>query len=88
MAIANANAQNNAMISNAADQWQANLGALEANVLKDNTVMPGEWIGGTVTFEAPRKEYADGKAKSYSIAVKVGDETHIIEAVQAPGAKG
>jgi hypothetical protein len=88
MAVANANAANNAMISDAADQWQANLASLEANVLKDNTVMPGEWIGGTVTFEAPRKEHADGKSKSYSIAVKIGDETHVVEAVQAPPAKG
>jgi hypothetical protein len=56
-------------------------------VLKDNTVLPGEWIGGTVTFEAPRKEFAVGPSKSYSIGIKVGDEMHVIEAVQSP-AKG
>jgi hypothetical protein len=88
IALANASAQNAQNINQFADQAQANMAALEADVLKDNTVMPGEWIGGTVTFETPSKEHADGKSKSYSIAVKVGDETHVIEAVQAPPAKG
>ena len=88
IAMASANAQNSQNIAGFAYQAEANMASLEADVLKDNTVMPGEWIGGTVTFEAPRKEYANGKAKSYSIAVKVGDETHIVEAVQAPPAKG
>lgn len=88
IAIANANAENARNAAVFAHRAEANMAALEANVLKDNTVMPGEWIGGTVTFEAPRKEYAEGKAKTYSIAVKIGDETHVIEAVQAPPAKG
>jgi hypothetical protein len=88
LALAQANAQNNQNFQNFATRSEANMAALEMDVLKDNTVMPGEWIGGTVTFEAPRKEFADGKSKSYSIAVKVGEETHFIEAVQAPPAKG
>jgi hypothetical protein len=88
LAVNQANYQNQQNISNFAANSEANMMALEANVLKDNTVMPGEWIGGTVTFEAPRKEFAEGKAKSYSIAVQIGEETHIIEAVQAPPAKG
>ncbi|MFC5068877.1 hypothetical protein [Flaviflagellibacter deserti] len=86
IAVANANAQNNRNIAAFANQAEANMAALEGNVLKDNTVMPGEWIGGTVTFEPPRKEYADGKAKSYSIGVKIGEDTHVIEITQAPGA--
>lgn len=88
IALTNASIQNSHNISAFANQAEANLASLEAEVLKDNTVMPGEWIGGTVTFEAPRKEHADGAAKTYSIAVKLGEETHIIEAIQTPPAKG
>ncbi|MFC5067358.1 hypothetical protein [Flaviflagellibacter deserti] len=61
------------------------MAALEGNVLKDITVMPGEWIGGTMAFEPPRKEDADGKARSYSIGLKIGEDTHVIEITQAPG---
>lgn len=87
VALANASIQNSHNISAFADRAEANMAALETEVLKDNTVMPGEWIGGTVTFEAPRKEHAEGAVKTYSIAVKVGEETHVIEAIQAPPAK-
>jgi hypothetical protein len=46
-------------------------------ILKENTVMPGEWIGGTIVLAQP--EYAD-KASSagYSIAVNFGGELHEI----------
>jgi hypothetical protein len=50
IAQGNAAAQNDAMISGVIERGQQNLATLERSVLKDNTVMPGEWIGGQVYF--------------------------------------
>lgn len=54
---------------------ERSLAQLQMTILKDNTVMPGEWIGGTIVLAQP--EYAD-KASSagYSIAVNFGGELH------------
>jgi hypothetical protein len=53
-------------------QGEANLQALETTILKDNTVMPGEWYGGTIVL-APPVSSAQGR-KDYSIAVIFGGE--------------
>jgi hypothetical protein len=62
-------------------QGQANLANLERDVMKDNTLMPGEWYGGTLQFQAPVQE--EGSApKTYTIALQVGSERHEIDIVQ------
>jgi hypothetical protein len=86
VAQANASAQNHAMIASTIEQGRANLGALEQFVIKDNTLLPGEWYGGQLHFEAPNDAFADGKVKSYSMGIRVGDEQHVIEVTQQPGA--
>ncbi len=55
-------------------QGQQRLGELQSTILKDNTVLPGEWIGGLVVLDAP-PEAADGVA-SYRIDVQFGGEVH------------
>jgi hypothetical protein len=62
-------------------QGQQRLGELQGTILKDNTVLPGEWIGGLVVLDAP-PEAADGVA-SYRIDVRFGDEVHSFEVSQA-----
>jgi len=47
---------------------------LQATILKDNTVMPGEWYGGTVVLAPPEK--AQEGATAYTIAVAFGGEEH------------
>lgn len=69
VAQANANAQNEAMISAAIDRGQANMASLEAGVIKDNTLLPGEWYGGQMYLQPMVAE--TGRAP-YQIAVLVG----------------
>jgi hypothetical protein len=78
-AQANANAQNDAMISATIERGQANMAALEATVIKDNTLFPGEWYGGRLYIRPPVS--SDG-AKTYQIAINVGPDKHEIDLSQ------
>jgi hypothetical protein len=80
VAQANATAQNNAMISATIERGQANMAALEATVIKDNTLFPGEWYGGRLYIQPPMS--SDG-AKTYQIAINVGPDRHEIDLSQA-----
>lgn len=75
----------------ASAQTAANFAAIQANgqqaldelqnaVLKDNTVMPGEWVGGIVVLDAPAE--ANGAA-NYSIDVRINGEIHTFAVNQA-----
>jgi hypothetical protein len=56
-------------------QGEANLDGLQATILKDNTVMPGEWYGGTIVLAAP--EQAAQGVTTYSVSVMFGGEEHV-----------
>jgi hypothetical protein len=73
-------AQNEAMISSAVETGQRNLVNLERAVIKDNTLLQGEWYGGQLQFEAPN----GSTSKNYSITVQIGSDAHQINIVQAP----
>lgn len=75
--------QNEAMISSTIERGQANMAALEQNVLKDNTLMPGEWIGGQLHLSPPTNP-PSGNSKNYTIIITVGTDRHVIEVAQAP----
>lgn len=83
-AIANANAAatNSAMIADAVETGQRNLAVLEQSVMKDNTVLPGEWYGGRVVI-APPKLVATDKPKVYRITVSFAGEVHEIDVTQS-----
>ncbi|HEY7382422.1 MAG TPA: hypothetical protein VH743_02040 [Beijerinckiaceae bacterium] len=81
IAQANAAAQNDAMITSAVENGRRNLANLEGSVIKDNTLLPGEWYGGQLHFEAPQQA-SSGEAKTYVISIPVGSEIHNIEVVQ------
>ena len=70
----NASAQTAANFEQIRADGDANLSRLEATILKDNTVMPGEWSGGTVVLAPPAR--AEGAAPNYSIVVLFGVEEH------------
>jgi hypothetical protein len=74
-------AQNEAMISATIEQGQANLATLEQSVVKDNTLMPGEWYGGQLHL-APPVDGAGGASKNYVLTLMVGNDRHMIDVSQ------
>jgi hypothetical protein len=82
IAQSNAAAQNESMIANHIEAGRANLYSLEANVLKDNTINPGEWVGGQIHLTEPVGEF--DQPKHYQIRVKVGADTHLLDVHQEP----
>jgi hypothetical protein len=83
IAQSNASAQNAAMISNTVERGQQNLAALEASVMKDNTLMPNEWYGGQLHLQPPESD-SSASRKSYTVSIKVGPDVHEIEIAQEP----
>lgn len=79
IAQTNANMQNEAMISATIERGQANLAGLEQSVMKDNTLLPGEWYGGQLHLQ-PLTD--TGGEKTYKIALTVGADRHEIDLVQ------
>ncbi len=79
IAQSNANVQNAEMISATIERGQANMAQLERAVIKDNTLMPGEWYGGQLHI-APLVSQ-DGP-KIYTIVVTVGADRHEIRIAQ------
>ena len=84
IAQANASAQNEAMIAATIEQGQQNLANLERGVIKDDTIMPGEWYGGTLHLQPIASTGSNGVPRTYSIALLVGQDRHAIDIVQTP----
>jgi hypothetical protein len=82
IAQGNAAAQNEAMFAATIERGQQNMAQLEQSVIKDNTLMPGEWYGGQLHL-APPTDQGDGQ-KVYSIVITVGSDRHVIEVAQGP----
>ncbi len=85
IAQSNAAAQNDAMISTTIEQGQRNMAALEGTVLKDNTLLPGEWYGGALHI-APLVSTSEA-AKSYTITIQIGADRHDILVTQGAAAQ-
>jgi Tfp pilus assembly protein PilE len=84
IAQANASAQNDAMISATIEQGQQNLANLERAVIKDDTIMPREWYGGTLHLQPLASSGSNDAPKTYSITLLVGQDRHMIDIVQTP----
>jgi hypothetical protein len=82
IAQGNAAAQNEAMVAATVETGQRNMAMLEQAVIKDNTLMPGEWYGGQLHL-APPTDQAGGQ-KTYTIVITVGNERHVISVAQGP----
>lgn len=78
----NAAVQNEAMVAATIERGQANMAMLEQAVIKDNTLMPGEWYGGQLHLAPPTDQ--GGGQKSYSIVITVGSDRHVVEVAQGP----
>ena len=82
IAVNNASYQNEAMIATTIESGQRNMAVLEQSVIKDNTLMPGEWYGGQLHLAPPTDQ--GGGPKNYTIVITVGTERHVIDVSQAP----
>jgi len=71
---ARAASQNEAMVGNVIEQGRHNLASLEQGVLKDNTMMPGEWYGGQLHIDP----VLEGDRK-FRISIQVGPDVHEID---------
>jgi hypothetical protein len=80
----NAAVQNEVMIAATIESGQRNMAALEQTVIKDNTLMPGEWYGGQLHI-APPTDQAGGQ-KTYTVVITVGQDRHVVDISQ--GATG
>lgn len=83
IAQSNATAQNETMIAAAVETGQRNMAVLEQSVIKDNTLMPGEWYGGQLHL-APPVAADGGGPKTYTIVISVGSDRHVIDIAQGP----
>jgi len=79
----NAAAQNEAMVSATVEAGQRNMAVLEQAVIKDNTLMPGEWYGGQLHL-APPVAAEGGGQKTYTIVITIGADRHVIDIAQGP----
>jgi hypothetical protein len=61
-------------------QAQDKLHELQATILKDHTVMPDEWHGGMIVFDAPAK--ADTGVAEYTITLRFDGEEHSFSITQ------
>ena len=82
IAQGNASAQNEAMFAATIERGQQNMAQLEQAVIKDNTLMPGEWYGGQLHLAPPTDQA--GAQKAYTIVITVGSDRHVIEVAQGP----
>jgi hypothetical protein len=78
----NAAVQNEVMISATIETGQRNMAVLEQSVIKDNTLMPGEWYGGQLHLAPPVDQ--GGAQKTYTIVITVGSDRHVIDIAQGP----
>lgn len=84
IAQGNAAAQNDAMISATIESGQRNMAVLEQAVIKDNTLLPGEWYGGQLHLAPPTDQ--GGAQKTYTVVITVGSDRHVIDVAQGvPG---
>jgi hypothetical protein len=65
----NAAVQNEAMFAATVERGQQNMAQLEQAVIKDNTLMPGEWYGGQLHLAPPTDQ--GGGQKAYSIVTSL-----------------
>jgi len=71
------------MFAATVERGQQNMAQLEQTVIKDNTLMPGEWYGGQLHLSPPTTP-PSGNQKTYSIVIIVGADRHVIEVAQSP----
>jgi hypothetical protein len=70
------------MISVTIETGQRNMAVLEQAVIKDNTLLPGEWYGGQLHLAPPTDQ--GGAQKTYTVVITAGSDRHVIDMAQGP----
>ena len=78
----NAAIQNEAMFAATIETGQRNMAMLEQTVIKDNTLMPGEWYGGQLHIAPPTDQA--GAQKTYTLVITIGQDRHVVDISQGP----
>jgi hypothetical protein len=63
-------------------QGEHNLARLQQTIIKDHTLMPGEWFGGLVVLDTPKK--SESGLAEYLITIDLGGEAHTFRVRQTP----
>ena len=69
-----ANAETQREAADLRAQGEKNLALLQGTILKDNTVMPSEWYGGTVVLDPPKRD--NNQPARYEVVIEFGGEEH------------
>ncbi|WP_223478763.1 hypothetical protein [Oricola indica] len=85
IAQASATAESNARMDSAIESGRRNLANLRNTILKDHTLLPGEWYGGKLQFEPPKKQSTP--QQSYQITVYIGGDAHVFDIKQGDPTK-
>lgn len=75
--------QNEALVAATIERGQQNMAVLEQSVIKDNTLLPGEWYGGQLHISPPSSDGGSGGPKTYIVSLMVGADRHDVEVVQS-----
>ncbi|WP_299803853.1 hypothetical protein [Tardiphaga sp.] len=67
------------------ERGKQNMAQLEQSVIKDNTLMSGEWYAGQLHLSPPTTP-PSGNQKTYFIIIQVRADRHVVEVAQAPAA--
>jgi hypothetical protein len=76
-----ASAQTSADFASIRAEGQYNLAALSATIMKDHTLMPGEWYGGLIVLDTPPK--GRNGAVSYVISFALDGDVHEFQVHQS-----
>ena len=75
--------QNADLATSVAAQGEVNLAMLERTIIKDNTLMPGEWYGGVMQIQAPTTSDIS-LPTAYALDIDIGGEHHVFDVTQSP----
>lgn len=66
-----------------ADRGEEAIGRFEETIMKDHTVLPGEWFGGQMHLEAPR-DVPREQVANYRLVIRLDPDTHAFDIAQTP----
>lgn len=75
--------QNADLAASVAAQGEVNMAVLEQTIIKDNTLMPGEWYGGVMQIQAPTTTDI-ATPTAYALDIEIGGEHHVFDVTQNP----
>lgn len=66
-----------------AERSEEAIARFEETVMKDHTIMPGEWFGGQMHLQAP-SDIPPDQVANYRLTIRLGNDAHVFDIVQTP----